>query len=575
MSTVVASLALTRTEDVFALRQCGRSAAAAIGLEEPDQVRLATALSELGRQALAQPVGASATFRMEADGSIEVEIEGLSSGAPDLSSAIQAARRLVTDVVVTQSADGTRTGVRLARHPRRDSRPTPATVDAAIRASLSSGPLEDLRIQNHDLIAALDELRTRQEELLRVNEELEETNRGVLAMYSQLSDELEETNRGVVALYAELDDKTMQVKQASDSKSRFLASISHELRSPINSIVGLVRLLQDGVSESPSGEQHLQLGYIEESASRLLQLVDELLDLAKAEAGRLEPALGPVSLLDVFSELRGAIRPLVAPGVELIVQPPGTEFVDTDHALLVQVLRNLLSNAAKFTESGHIELRAEESADELTIAVKDTGIGIAPFEMERIFEDFYQVRGPLQHRHKGTGLGLGYSRKVAEALGGRVSVQSVAGQGSEFRISIPHHRGRHDDVGPAPSFGSALLVDDDPAFRHTMQRHLAGLCREIVEADGGRAALAEIDRCGPDVVFLDLSMPDMTGQEVLAALRSDPRYAALPVVVVTSATAEDVGAVPGASARVSKTGLDRAGVISALSAALRAARTVQ
>lgn len=570
MNSVLASLELRRTDDVFALRHCGRDAAAAIGLDEADQVRLATALSELGRQALSHSKSATAVFHLAADGALTVDVEGIASSAPDLGAALQAARRLVSDLTVTDGTEGDLVSIRLVKRPPHGYWPERDAVEAAIRSSLSSGPLEDLRVQNHDLIAALEELRAGQEQLLRVNEELEETNRGVLAMYAQLSDELEETNRGVVALYAELDGKGMQLKEASDSKSRFLASISHELRSPINSIVGLVRLLQDEVPASLADEQKIQLGYIDEAALRLLQLVDDLLDLAKAESGHLQPAMTDVALPDVFAELRGAIRPLLQSGVELVIDAPRIETLYTDHSLLVQMLRNLLSNAAKFTEAGRVELTAAEGdAGEVTISVSDTGVGIAPEEQVRVFEDFYQVRGPLQKRHKGTGLGLGYSRKVAHALGGEMVLKSIPGVGSEFLVSLPAGRPSKEAqalpvLPPNRLSGGLLIVDDDPAFRLTLRTHLAGLGLQVGEADGGLSALVEIRRAKPDAIFLDLAMPDMSGPELIEILAADPRYRDIPIVVVTSADSGSREPVPRAVGIILKSELTRDAVAGAV-----------
>ena len=178
-------------------------------------------------------------------------------------------------------------------------------------------------MQNQQLIAALDEVRAQRDDLARLNAELEETNRGVMALYHQLSDELEETNRGVVALYAELDERSAQLRAASEAKTRFLANVSHELRAPVTAIIGLGRLLTDSSSDPLTEEQSRQVELIRGSAADLLALVNDLLDLAKAEAGRLEPNWSDVDLKAVFGQLRGTLRPLVTrPDVELVVEEP-------------------------------------------------------------------------------------------------------------------------------------------------------------------------------------------------------------------------------------------------------------
>lgn len=230
-----------QTEDVYALRQGGRLAAAALGCDEPDQVRLATALSEVGREVIARRSSARAAFSMLRDGSVAIQMRPFPASA---TAAIGAARRLVGEVDVHD--DGGDSFIVLhTRSLVRRQRATAADLRTAVSAVRAERPLDELRVENHDLIMTLDRLKEKQDDLVRLNGELEETNRGVMAMYSRLSDELEETNRGVVALYAELDEKTVQLKAASEAKSRFLASVTHELRSPLHSILGLAGFLCD------------------------------------------------------------------------------------------------------------------------------------------------------------------------------------------------------------------------------------------------------------------------------------------------------------------------------------------
>jgi signal transduction histidine kinase len=282
---------------------------------------------------------------------------------------------------------------------------------------------------------------TPEPELARLNAELRAANESITARYNQLSEELEETNRGVVALYAELDDKTAQLHAASEAKSRFLANVSHELRAPVTAIIGLSRLLADSSSDPLTAEQERQVELIRSSATGLLGLVNGLLDLAKAEAGRLEPAMAEVDLRAVFGQLRGTLRAMHRqPGVELIVPEPRTDRVlCSDEVLLTQILRNLLSNALKFTEQGQVRLtdRWPDGKRVVEFAVIDTGIGIPEELHERIFEEFYQVPGPVQTRVTGTGLGLPYARQLAGLLGGSLGVSSTPGEGSVFTLTLP------------------------------------------------------------------------------------------------------------------------------------------
>jgi signal transduction histidine kinase len=277
--------------------------------------------------------------------------------------------------------------------------------------------------------------------LLRLNAELRAANEDLTARYNQLSDELEETNRGVVALYAELDDKTAQLHAASEAKSRFLANVSHELRAPVTAVIGLCRLLADSASDPLTSEQQRQVDLIRSSATDLLGLVNDLLDLAKAESGRIEPAVADVDLRAVFGQLRGTLRAVHRqPGVELIVAEPCADRVlRSDEVLLTQILRNLLSNALKFTERGQVTLadRWPDGGRRVEFEVADTGIGIPAELHERIFEEFYQVPGPAQARVTGTGLGLPYARRLAMLLGGELRLASTPGEGSVFTLSLP------------------------------------------------------------------------------------------------------------------------------------------
>ena len=409
-------------------------------------------------------------------------------------------------------------------------------------------PLDELRSQNAELTAALDQVRHKQEELLRLNEELEQTNRGVVAMYTELSEELEETNRGVVALYAELDEKGVALQEANEAKSRFLANVSHELRTPVNSVLGLAGLLRDD-ADRLLPEQRRQVDYIASSAADLLRLVNELLDLAKAESGRLEALAGPVDLAALLSDLRGTLRPLaVDPAVALVIEePPEAVGLTTDGSLLVHVLRNLLTNALKFTERGEVRLRTEldPNGQLVHLVVRDTGIGIAPADQDKVFEEFFQVASPLQSRTRGTGLGLPYAQRLVQLLGGTLTLDSTPGHGSTFTASLPlRWLPALDSTGPrhAPSRspGGAvvplvLVVDDDDGYRHVLRGMLQGLARRVVEARDGAEALQVLEETVPDLVFLDLRMPGLDGGDVLARMDEEPGLRDVPVVVTTSA----------------------------------------
>ncbi|MER7455521.1 sensor histidine kinase [Micromonospora sp. NPDC126480] len=445
MTGALLQMALRVEHDIFVVRQRGREVAAIVGLEHQDQVRLATALSEVARDLLRAAGGADVTFAAvddAVDGRRHLRVDlaplrPLPGGRYEPQSG--AVARLVDSLAVL--GGGEDTVVRMTRRvPATAPVLTPerlAELRAALTGSAPGSALDELAAQNEQLIAALDEVRSQRDELAVLNAELAETNRGVMALYNQLTEELEETNRGVVALYGELDEKSAQLRAASESKSRFLANVSHELRAPVTAIIGLARLLADSASDPLTAEQARQVGLIRSSAADLLALVNELLDLAKAESGRIEPTWGEVDLRLIFGQLRGTLRALATrPDVELVVEePPAPATLRSDEVLLAQVLRNLLHNGLKFTESGEVRLRARRAGDRWLLSVSDTGPGIAPELQDRIFEEFYQVPGAT--RVGGTGLGLPYARRLVNLLGGTLELTSAPGAGSTFTVSLP------------------------------------------------------------------------------------------------------------------------------------------
>ncbi|BAP45275.1 ATP-binding protein [Pseudomonas sp. 21LCFQ02] len=252
--------------------------------------------------------------------------------------------------------------------------------------------------------------------------------------------ELEETNQGVLALYAELDTQAEQLRQTSDLKSRFLSYMSHEFRTPLGSILSITSLLSDELDGPLSPEQHKQVAFVSTATRELSDMVDDLLDLAKIEAGRISISPAWFDMFDLFAALRGMFRPIVDRGqVDLIFdEPVGLPRLFTDDKKLAQILRNFISNSLKFTAQGEVRVSAKLEGDShIRFAVTDTGIGIDPQLHDTLFEDFSQVDSPLQKRLRGTGLGLSLCKRFAALLGGRVGVQSTPGVGSSFFVVIP------------------------------------------------------------------------------------------------------------------------------------------
>ena len=255
-----------------------------------------------------------------------------------------------------------------------------------------------------------------------------------------LAAELAETNHGVVALYAELDDQALRLREASDLKSRFLSYMSHEFRTPLGAIRSLTRILLDRMDGPLTDEQQKQVQFIQGAATELTEMVDDLLDLAKVEAGRVTISPAWFEMVDLFSALRGMFKPILSTeSVSLVFEEPvDVAKIYTDDKRLSQILRNFISNALKFTPQGEVRVTARRTDEDwVTFAVTDTGIGIAEEHLESIFHDFVQVNAPIQKRLRGTGLGLSLSRKLAKILGGRVEVQSELGKGSTFSVTIP------------------------------------------------------------------------------------------------------------------------------------------
>jgi signal transduction histidine kinase len=421
----ILAIGLSNEQDVVLVRQRARQVSNLMGFSQQDQVRIATAVSEVARGAAQPGASGRATFLIrdvQRRQYLEVTI-GAGNDAPILlpDDAVVTAHRLMDECEV---ADGVLTMRKLL--------PPQTWVDNArlseIAAQLAkdspvANTYRELELQNRELVTTLAELRERQEDLL------------------SLARELEDTNRGIVALYAEIEDKAERLRRADEMKSRFLSNTSHELRTPLSSIRALAKLLLDRMDGDLTSEQERQVRFIEAAAADLSELVNDLLDLAKIEAGRVEVQLAPVVVDNLFRALKAMLRPLVDEGrVELVFEPCDyAEAFESDEGKISQVLRNFISNALKFTEQGAVRVSAfhDPVADTITFAVADTGIGISPDNLQLIFEEFSQIEHPLQRRSKGTGLGLPLCRKLAELLGGRVDVVSQPGVGSTFSLVLP------------------------------------------------------------------------------------------------------------------------------------------
>jgi len=559
MTLHILTVAIHSEDDVVTARQRARQTARLLGFDRQDQTRVATAVSEITRNAFAYAEGGRVEFLVDEKSTPPLLLTRITDHGPGIENVRQVlagqyrsttgmglgiigAKRLM-DLFQIESSPARGTTVLMGKHfPRGNATFAPTSL-AAISNELAQlaprTPLAELQQQNQELLRALDELHMRQEELTRLNAELEDTN------------------RGVVALYAELDEKAEQLQRANELKTRFLSNMGHEFRTPVNSILALSRLLLERIDGELTEEQEKQISFIRQAAQDLSDLVNDLLDLAKVEAGKIAVRPDEFEVTDLFATLRGLLRPLVIPEVALVFdEPDGIPPLYTDEGKISQILRNFISNALKFTERGQVRVSATLDAARQTVvfAVADTGIGIALEDQDRIFEEFAQAEHPIQQRTKGTGLGLPLTRRLAELLGGSVNVRSAPGRGSVFSAIVPlvyagpaqvsaePERGRPPTPVPVASGGNSakiLIVDDDEAARYVIRRFLAETFFTIIEASNGPEGLRRAREDRPRVIFLDLMMPQMSGFEVLEQLESDPVTRNIPVIIITSKLLKD------------------------------------
>lgn len=539
--TAILSVNIQQEQDLITARQRARQLSSLLGFSALDQSRIATAVAEIARNAYRYGAGGRLDFSIDLRSRPQFLWMQVSDRGPgiDLQASpkgsglgLAGARRLMDEFEI-ESASGLGATIRFGK-----AMPANAIQMADIGricttlAQQNTNPVEELEKQNRDLLQTLDALRRRESELAQRQEDLERLNL-----------ELDETNRGVVALYAELDEKAQALRRADEMKSRFLSHVSHEFRTPLNSVLALSRLLLMRTDGELTAEQEKQVGYIRNATQQLAEIVNDLLDLAKVESGKTEVRLARIDIGQFLGATRALMRPLASnEAVSLVFEDLAAPIVfESDESKLGQILRNLISNSLKFTQEGEVRVGAgiTPSGDAVAFTVKDTGIGIAPEDLERIFQEFAQIENPLQRRVKGTGLGLPLSRRLAILLGGTLSVESALGVGSTFTLTLPYHPARRpegtgtlDHTAPNPP-KSILLVDDEVASRYLVHRLLQGTEHRIVEADARDAAeRARFE--APSLILLDLSMPDHSGFEILEKLKSDEVTAHIPVIIHTS-----------------------------------------
>ncbi len=372
---------------------------------------------------------------------------------------------------------------------------------------------------------------------------------------------VEELNRHTEELRLrshELDSAVKELERASRAKDEFLASTSHELRTPLNGILGMSELMLSGIQGPLSERQIRSVKLIEEGGRHLLDLINDVLDVAKIEAGRLALKVEPCGVAEICDASAAMVRQLaLRRRIELVLDvDPAAGQVTADGRRLKQILVNLLSNGVKFTpEGGRVELKVatDEARHEIRLTVADTGIGIATEDLPRLFQPFTQLDARLAREHGGTGLGLTLVQRMTELHGGRVDVESAKGEGSRFTVTLPwtpegsrrHLASGSDPIPrpftlapvvahPAAGVSVVLLVEDDPVAVEILSSFLPGAGYRLEVARTGPEGLEMAKRTEPDIILMDIQLPEMDGMEVIRRLRLEKRFATTPVIALTA-----------------------------------------
>ena len=397
---------------------------------------------------------------------------------------------------------------------------------------------------------------------------------------------------GTVAVYTditelkrrqmELEQAREQAEQASRTKSQFLASMSHELRTPLNAIIGYSEILQEDVADLARDNLVSDLKKIEGAGRHLLDLINDILDLSKVEAGRMDVFIEEVEIVPLLEEVRAIIVPLADKNGNVtefrMAENLGT--MRTDRTKLKQSLLNILSNASKFTENGRLTLvadRFESDRPMVRFAISDTGIGMTEEQLGRLFEAFNQADASTTKKYGGTGLGLAITRHFCQLLGGEVTVSSRPSEGSTFTIILPDRPSTPTQVkladvpilsGELDDAPTVLIVDDDPAARDLLTANLKSTGYRLVQAANGEEALSLARRIRPDAITLDVIMPKPNGWEVLSALKADANLRDIPVIIVTVLSDRGIGLSLGAVDVLTKP-VDRARLMALIHSLLR------
>jgi len=357
-------------------------------------------------------------------------------------------------------------------------------------------------------------------------------------------------------LFAETREARAAAEQANKAKSTFLANMSHELRTPLNAIIGFTRIVRRKAEGALPGKQTENLDKVLASAEHLLSLINTVLDIAKIEAGRMDVTASTFNIAQLIDQCITTATPLLKVGVSLVKgYPADLSLLYSDQEKIKQILLNLLGNAAKFTSRGTISVAAETTAERLSIAVIDTGIGIAEDAMARIFEEFQQADTSTTRQYGGTGLGLSISRSLARLLGGDIAVTSKVDAGSTFTLTVPLRYGMKAPLAPMPHAEAPsrrdrpviLAIDDNVNDLEILRENLGEAGYEVVGSTSGEEGVARAKEIRPRVITLDVMMPTIDGWQVLYELKADPATRDIPVIMLTIVDKKPLGYELGAA----------------------------